>query len=92
MLSDKAGKTRAEVAEVGGETSLGLSDKSGKTRAALDTDGDDTRLELYDKAGKVRAALGNYDLQNTVTGSTEHRAESSLVLFNERQSVLWEIP
>jgi len=40
----------------------------------------------------MRAALGNFDLKNTATGSTEHRAASSLVLLNEQGRVLWEAP
>ncbi len=49
-------------------------------------------VTLYDEGGKLRAALGNDDLKNTATGSTEHRASSSLVLFNEQGRVLWEAP
>ncbi len=71
---------------VGDHTGLVLLDKAGKTRAGLATNGDDTTLTLYDKAGKQRAVLGNDELDNTATGSTEHRATSSLVLFKLRWS------
>jgi hypothetical protein len=47
---------------------------------------------LFDKGGMIRAALGRTDLSIAVTGSTEHRAESSLVLFNAKGKVLYEAP
>ena len=71
---------------------LALYDKAGKLRVSLDTMDDAPTLQLYDKAGKERAALGTTELKNTATGSTETRAESSLVLFNQRGRVLWEAP
>ena len=91
-LIDKAGKRRAALSTLGDGTALILNDKDGKERVLLGTPGDDTTLILNDKEGKVRAALGNYDLGNRATGSTEHRAASSLVLLNERGRVLWEAP
>lgn len=71
---------------------LTLYNKAGKTRAGLVTLDDGASLDLYDEAGNVRAALGNSDLKITASGSTEHRAASSLVLFNEQGHVLWEAP
>jgi hypothetical protein len=71
---------------------LSFSDKSGKPRAMLGARGIDTSLDLYDEAGTLRASLGNGDLKNSETGSTEHRAESSLVLFKEDGKVAWEAP
>lgn len=67
-------------------------DDNGVVRAALDTAGDDADLILYDKAENRRAVLGNTDLKIPATGSTEHRAPSSLVLLNEHGNVLWEAP
>ena len=62
-------------------------------RAVLGTMGDvTTNLTLYDTAGKERAVMGNTDLKIPATGSTEHRAISSLVLLNEHGNMLWEAP
>jgi hypothetical protein len=91
-LFDDAGKNRAALGYGGDKAILFLTDHAGKPRAVLDTSDDDTSLFLADKAGNNRAALGNFDLQSTATGSTEHRASSSLVLLNEQGRVLWEAP
>ena len=91
-LNDKAGKLRAGLGASGDDTGLALLDKAGKRRAFLDTSGDDTSLFLADEAGKVRARLGNFDLTDTATGSTEHRASSSLVLLDRKGRVLWKVP
>jgi hypothetical protein len=80
------------LAAGGGSAILAFYDKAGKDRALLNAFDGDTALTLCDKAGKTRAALGNDDLKNTATGSIEHRASSSLVLFNEQGRVLWEAP
>ena len=89
---DKAENARASLVVVGDDVGLGLLDKAGKVRASLVVVGDDVGLGLLDKAGNTRAALGNKDLKDTRTGSTEHRAASSLVLFSEKGKVLWEAP
>lgn len=91
-IYDKANKMRAALGTVDDEVSLILNDRAEKGRAFLVTTGDGALLRLYDKAEKMRAALGNFDLENTATGSTEHRAASSLVLLNEQGRVLWESP
>ncbi len=92
-LYDTAGKPRAFLGTTGdGAGLLTLYDKAGIDRAALGTVGDLSGLTLYDKAGKERAVLGNTDLKIPATGSTEHRAPSSLVLLNEHGNVLWEAP
>ena len=49
-------------------------------------------LNLYDEVGNLRVALGPTDLKNTRTGSTEIRAPSSLVLFDEEGKVVWSAP
>jgi hypothetical protein len=91
-LSDTAGKPRVMLAAGGDGAGLVLSDTAGKSRAALAAIGDRAALELHDQAGKPRAVLGNYDLENPMTGSTEHRAVSSLVLLDEKGGVLWKAP
>jgi hypothetical protein len=92
-LYDKAGNMRAGLGIVGDAPTLALRDKAGKMRVALAIAGDAPGLVLSDKAGTPRAALGSAaSLENKATGSTETRAESSLVLFNQRGRVLWEAP
>jgi len=49
-------------------------------------------LELYDSTGDLRAVLGSTELKNNRTGSTEIRAPSSLVLFDEEGKVVWSAP
>ena len=81
-LYDKAGKSRVELGVIGDHAILHLNDKAGRMRAGLTVIGDDAVLALFDEGGKLRAALGNDDLENRATSSTEHRAASSLVLLN----------
>ena len=47
---------------------------------------------LNDSAGRNRAVLGQVGLVSTRTGSTERTAESSLVLFDRENKVLWSAP
>jgi hypothetical protein len=91
-LYDKAENPRVGlyVAEHG--PTLQLDDKAGKARVGLYVAEHGPTLQLYDKAEKIRAVLGTTELEKTATGSTETRAESSLVLFNQRGRVLWEAP
>jgi len=49
-------------------------------------------LNLYDEVGNLRVALGPTELKNTRAGSTEIRAPSSLVLFDEEGKVVWSAP
>jgi hypothetical protein len=46
-------------------------------------------FNLFPRSSTVALALS---LEHEATGSTETRAESSLVLFNQRGRVLWEAP
>lgn len=50
------------------------------------------RLSVQDNARRLRAVLGTTELKHTDTGSTEIRAPSSLVLFDEKGKVLWSAP
>ena len=67
-------------------------DWSGKPRLLLGTRDLDTSLNLYDEAGTLRASLDNDDIKSSETGLSEHRAESSLVLFKEDGKVAWKAP
>jgi len=62
-----------------------------KAMLGVDEDGN-PRFQLYDSNGDLRAVLGSTRLKNTTTGSTEIRAVSSLVLFDEEGNVVWSAP
>lgn len=51
-------------------------------------------LSMFDSGQKrrIRAVLGTTELKNYRTGSTETRAPSSLVLFDEEGNVTWSAP
>ena len=52
----------------------------------------DASFTLSDRDGNSRATFGRTELKNTRTGSTEIRAVSSLVLFDEEGDVVWSAP
>ena len=54
--------------------------------------GEEPHISLQDKDGNLRVALGTTRLKHTDTGSTEIRAPSSLVLFDEDGNVVWWAP
>jgi len=60
--------------------------------AELSVSPEGASLVLSDKRLKERAVLGTTELKNTRTGSTEIRAPSSLVLFDEEGKVVWSAP
>ncbi len=49
-------------------------------------------LTLFDHDEKPRAALGSVDLMTARTGATEQTAESSLVLFDKKGTVIFRAP
>jgi len=53
---------------------------------------EDALLSLYDDEERPRAVLGTTQLKHPDTGSTEIRAPSSLVLFDEEGKVVWSAP
>ena len=53
---------------------------------------EDALLSLYDDEQRPRAVLGTTRLKHPDTGSTEIRAPSSIVLFDEEGKVLWSAP
>jgi len=68
-------------------------DNKGNLRASLYLDSDgNPRLSFYDNKGNLRVALGPTELKHPDTGSTEIRAPSSLVLFDEDGKVVWSAP
>lgn len=50
------------------------------------------RVQLFDQDTQMRAVLGHTELQITRTRSVEQRQASSLVLFDEKGTVLWRAP
>ena len=53
---------------------------------------DGPMLSIHDGKLRERVVLGSTRLRNTRTGSTEIRASSSLVLFDEEGKVVWSAP
>ncbi|MFH0845068.1 MAG: hypothetical protein V1930_06290 [Pseudomonadota bacterium] len=49
-------------------------------------------LSLLDHNGQVRAVLGSVEFTNELTGSSEKRPCSSLVLFDEQGRIIWSAP
>ena len=64
----------------------------GMANIFLQSKKDNLSIYLIDKNGHARAVLGTTELKRTVTGSTEIRAPSSLVLFNEKGKVAFSAP
>jgi len=59
---------------------------------SLDLKNREPNISLQDIEGNVRAVLGTTQLKHPDTGSTEIRAPSSLVLFDEEGNVVWSAP
>ncbi len=53
---------------------------------------EDALLSLYDDEERRPTVLGTTQLKHPDTGSTEIRAPSSLVLFDEEGKVVWSAP
>ena len=83
MLSGSEARLTPELTLSGAETFSSIN---------LEVPTDGPMLSLYDEDLKLRAVLGSTRLQNTGTGSTEIRAPSSLVLFDEEGKVVWSAP
>jgi len=62
------------------------------TTSSLDISNERPHLTLTDEESNTRAVLGSTELKITRTGSTEIRAPSSLVLFDEEGNVVWSAP
>src|SRR5262249_26938533 len=93
-LSDQEGKASSAIGfGTHGEPGLTLSDQDGKPRAliAIDTHGEPA-LTLFDREGKTRAVLGSTELQGVKTGVSEGTAESSFVLFDKEENVIFMPP
>ncbi len=71
----------------GAELSLGR----GRIRVGFDEDGG-AGIGLHDREGRPRAVLGSMGIESPTTGTVEERAESSLVLFDADDRVLWKAP
>ena len=73
--------------------SLALSSADGFVRTDLTvTPGGGARVTLYDEKGHVRAELGGTGSEGRESMGIQHRPESSLVLFDEEGTVLWQAP
>jgi hypothetical protein len=66
------------------------SDQSHQIKVSASKNG--PSIILGDQDGVDRAALGHTVLRIRPTGSLEHRAPSSLVLFDKDGKVIWTAP
>jgi len=72
---------------------LSLWDTESGLRVLLGLTGEGSpELRLVDQKNRIRAVLGTTRLTHPDTGSTEIRAPSSLVLFDEDGNVVWSAP
>jgi hypothetical protein len=77
----------------GGGASFALLDSEMRSRARLGLREDgEPYLSLMDPNGQVRANLGSIDFRNPLTGRTEKRSSSSLMLFSENGRILFSAP
>jgi len=73
--------------------SLIVMDSQMKSRALLGlSESGDPHLFLLDETGQKRLALGSVEFTHPLTGVTEKRPCSSIVLFDEDGNVLWSAP
>jgi len=89
-LKDGTGRLFITALDEQGASLLLTSGRSGMSFSV--TPSEEPNLSLLDKKGDTRAVLGRTTLDNTRTGSTEIRAPSSLVLFDEEGNVVWSAP
>ena len=89
VMYDEAGTERMSLAL----TDLILRDGDGRVRSWLRTDPDGSpSLVLLDENQKGRAVLGCAKLADPRTDIANDRAESSLILLDERQRIVMEAP
>ena len=92
-LYDKKGEARSSLAlDEAGNPDFSLLDTQKRIRADLELDADGSPSLTLNDPKHVRAVLGSSYLKNTTTGSTEHRAPYSIVLFREDGKLLWSAP
>jgi len=89
-LKDGTGRLFISALDEDGASLLLTSGRSGMSFSV--TPSEEPNLSLLDKKGDTRAVLGRTTLDHTRTGSTEIRAPSSLVLFDEEGNVVWSAP
>jgi hypothetical protein len=76
-----------------GGPSFVMLDSDMKSRTALGLrENGEPYLSFMDPSGQVRANLGSIDFRNPLTGKTEKRSSSSLVLFGEDGRILFSVP
>ncbi len=88
---DENQKYRIGLGEAKEVLGLNLSDENGESRALLFMDKDGPRLSLSDENEKIRATLG---INKTITpdGKTINYPESSLLLYDPNENVIWTVP
>ena len=87
-LVDAEGNARIALGLTESEPVLNIIDTQKNYRVWIDERG----VSVRDKSNRNRAVLGTTQLTHPNTGSTEIRAPSSLVLFDEDGNVVWSAP
>jgi hypothetical protein len=83
----------ATVADVMRARRFEMVDAHGEEQAILGPASDGSpNLSLWDAAGKARAVLGAISVPALKTTEQRKRAESSLVLFDKDERVIWVAP
>ena len=76
-----------------GSPFISLLDESGGNRIQLLSSSDGSpSISLFDESGKPRTAIGCTGTKVIATGETRTRAESSILLFDKNEKVMWEAP
>jgi hypothetical protein len=91
LIEVKHGIAGAELASDGSGGDLALMDLKGYTRLNV-TSSPSASLRLFDEDRNMRAALGAVPLVMKASGSKIERTESSLVLFDSKGDVKYELP
>lgn len=92
-LYDAAGNLRMSLSTDAGMPRLWLYDATPAVRVSLGlTARGSPSLEFRDKSGKSRAVLGSTSLETRRTAEATMRPESSLVLFDQDEKVIWKAP
>ena len=75
-----------------GQPVLEFNDAPEKARATLTVEDRGPSLEFRDAQEKARLAVGVTQLRTVGTGVLQQFPESSIVLFDQAEQVLWKVP
>jgi len=86
-------RVRAALTARDSEAQLEFYDRNNRVRLELGLLQDDTvRVRLHDQQGQLRAALGDLELNPRLKNLKKKRSTASVVLFDQRENVIWRAP